>query len=261
MDRLKEISTQLGGVINQQNHSNFNFKERSVRELTVKNYKDYKISIDDFGEIFFTKIKVDCEFSISINNPDKLSSIDHLIEHSFYKLYIFTESYSEFLLGHRYNPFLDDRFKIFWVEFYSLVIGLNLLSDETVSIREDSLTLALHPDRNLHLILDDIIELVNNYQDILKLNRSARIFKKNVPESLRVLCPLLKKWAISDDGEREQAVSSLSEKQKINLVNKVDPFMNQINTFLDSFEDRPLSEEATLIASLAELISELKLTI
>jgi hypothetical protein len=44
------------------------------------------------------------------------------------------------------------------------------------------------------------------------------------------------------------------------LIKQVSPYMKDINTFLDSFKYQPLTEEATLIENLAELVSELEVT-
>jgi hypothetical protein len=49
----------------------------------------------------------------------------------------------------------------------------------------------------------------------------------------------------------------MSVKKKNELVHIVSPLLNDINNYLSSFEDRPLSEEAILIGNLAELVTEL----
>jgi hypothetical protein len=90
-------------------------------------------------------------------------------------------------------------------------------------------------------------------------NTQQKIYKKNIPDNLKSLFPLLKKWSVSDDDLREQLVEETSERQKKKLINTVYPFINEINEFLDSFKDEPLSEEAILIGNLAELVSELKI--
>ena len=51
-----------------------------------------------------------------------------------------------------------------------------------------------------------------------------------------------------------------TEKQKKKIVNKVYPYMTEINEFLNSFGDNPLSHEAILIGNLAELVSEIQIT-
>lgn len=260
MDNLKKYSVQLKGKIASQNLTDINFKERSFRTLSVRDYRNYRIEIDDFGDLYFTMIKVSSDFfTLSINNPNRLSSIDRQVTHdnSPYKLYIFKKSYSKFIKGHRYNPFVSDVFKSFWNTFINIIKDLKLSNDETISIREDGIGLALRVDRDLSLVLDEIINLIDKNKDVFKMQNTVKIFKKNIPENLQVLLPLMKKWAIPDDGEREQAIEGLSNNQKVKLINMVEPFMNEINKFLDSFEDGALTHEATLLGNLAELVSEL----
>ena len=74
--------------------------------------------------------------------------------------------------------------------------------------------MALASDRNLVSILDDFIDLVNKNGEIFRKEIRERIFKKNIPENLRHLIPLLKKWSIPDDSEREQLMEETKEKQK-----------------------------------------------
>ncbi len=89
-------------------------------------------------------------------------------------------------------------------------------------------------------------------------NANNGIIAKNIPDNLKHLIPLLKKYSISDDGEREQLVEDIDEKQKKKLIRSVEPFMSEINNFLDSFQDNHLSDEAILLGNLAELVSELQ---
>lgn len=44
------------------------------------------------------------------------------------------------------------------------------------------------------------------------------------------------------------------------LIEQVSPYMKEINTFLDSFNDKPLTERATIVGNLAELVTELEVT-
>jgi hypothetical protein len=51
----------------------------------------------------------------------------------------------------------------------------------------------------------------------------------------------------------------MQQKEKDRLINSVQPLFNEINTYLDSFKEKPLSEVAIQIGNLAELVSELKI--
>jgi hypothetical protein len=80
-----------------------------------------------------------------------------------------------------------------------------------------------------------------------------------LPEQFRQLKPLMEKWAVSDDQERSILIDEASQQALKKLVKAVSPHMEAINTFLDSFENRPLSDAAALLGTLAECATEAKL--
>jgi hypothetical protein len=82
---------------------------------------------------------------------------------------------------------------------------------------------------------------------------------ENVPPILRVLIPYAKKYSIADDLLRVQFGNGLSNKEKRELTNIVSPLFPDINNFLDSFGEDPLSDEAIVIGNLAEFVCELSL--
>jgi len=51
----------------------------------------------------------------------------------------------------------------------------------------------------------------------------------------------------------------MSQAQKDMLVAVVKPKFAKINSYLDSFDDKAVPREATMVGSLAELVSELML--
>ncbi|HWW41549.1 hypothetical protein, partial [Pedobacter sp.] len=135
---------------------------------------------------------------------------------------------------------------------------LQLSENESVFFYNNYISFALNSKRNLIQILDDVIDLVNCHNKVFEKASRSIIYKKNIPNNLRPLFPLFKKWSISDDVEREQLIEEISDLQKKKLVSTVGPLMKEINDFLDSFKNQPLTEEAILIGNLAELVSELK---
>jgi hypothetical protein len=96
---------------------------------------------------------------------------------------------------------------------------------------------------------------------IIEHNESKNKTIKNVndlPDNLRDLYTLFDKYAISDDQERDELIESLTSREIKSLIDKVDKRTGEINKFLDSFDDRPLTENAQLLMSLTELVTELK---
>ena len=91
------------------------------------------------------------------------------------------------------------------------------------------------------------------------MGSSISISSENIPLNLRGLVPLLNKWSVSDDNEREKLLAKTTNQQKIDLIATVYPLMDDINKFLDSFEDKPPTDEAIRIGDLAQLVSELKI--
>jgi hypothetical protein len=252
MDYLKELSKQLGGRIQTQNHSNWNLNGNSFRVIIARDYKGYKIEVNEFENLFQIGIKVESDLAFSINNPDKIFGFtDPTSIGDFpYKVY-FSDSKNDL------NLLQQSEFSPFWNSFAAKIRELELSKNESIFIYNNVIYLAISPKRSLVPIVDYVIDLINNNGSIFQKAKNGKIYAKNIPENLRHLIPLLKKWSISDDSEREQLIEETSEKQKNKLVNSIYPLMREINEFLDSFQDSPLTNEAILLGNLAELVSEL----
>ncbi|HRI02819.1 MAG TPA: hypothetical protein PLL77_03655 [Pyrinomonadaceae bacterium] len=82
----------------------------------------------------------------------------------------------------------------------------------------------------------------------------------NIPSELRDLLPFLAEWAIADDLERAEKIARSSKQERKILTDRVSPKIGLINNYLESFEGKPLSYEATLLGNLAELGSEVMLS-
>jgi hypothetical protein len=250
MDYLEILSEQFKGNIKSQEHQSYNFKEISYRRLIIKNYKQYKIEVDDFGSLFAIKIKANSDLAFSINNPDKLFLFDTPVSIKGLPYNVFVSEDNSTLLQ---NECLNK----FWNSIIDLSGKIKFYADETVFFYKNHIYFALHSDRNLIPIVDEIVDLVDANTDIFKKNDRRVISSKKVPANLKPLLPLLKKYSLSDDAEREELIDKMKKSQKIKIIKTVEPLMHEINHYLDSFKDSPLSEEAILIGNLAELVSEL----
>lgn len=81
----------------------------------------------------------------------------------------------------------------------------------------------------------------------------------SLPNGLRNLGPLLKRWAESDDADRSQLLEGASRRSLEKLVEAVEPHLAGIDKYLDSFGDRPMPEAATALGTLAECALEARL--
>jgi hypothetical protein len=252
MDYLKELAIHIGGKIKRQEILNANFKERSFRRLLIKNYKGYKIQIDDYGDVYLLGLNINSDLSFSINNPEKIFLYKKEINLGdvLYKVYASDVDY---------NPLKNESLQAFWKSFSDKIKVLQLSANESIFFYNNYISFALNPKRNLIQILDDTIDLISFHNKVFEKESKSIILEKNIPNNLRPLFPLLKKWSVSDDGEREQLIEETSKRQKKKLISTVEPLMKEINVFLDSFKNEPLNEEAILLGNLAELVSELKL--
>jgi hypothetical protein len=257
MDYLKQLSALLGGKIRSQNLSNWNLNGTSLRELIVKDYRGYKINIDEYDGIFEIRIiqdNLESDFALSINLPNKLHGFTTPTN-------VNNSNYNIYLSPHNYPNLLENKdFVEFWNPFCGILNELTLSEIEGVFFLRGAIYLALNYQRDLISTLDRTIDLINTSPLIFYKIENEKIFKRNIPEDLRPLIPLLKKWCVADDSEREQLMEETSARQKANLINAVYPHMVSINKFLDSFGDEPLSHEAILLGNLAELTSELQIT-
>ncbi len=107
--------------------------------------------------------------------------------------------------------------------------------------------------------LDQIIDFVNENKAIFKQKVAApKIDANNIPINIKEVLPFLKKYSISDDSERAELVEQMSDDEKATLREKIFPIMSEIESYLDSFKDKPFTLEASLILELAELVAELR---
>lgn len=247
----------MGGKIHSHHLINWNFNGTSYRELIVKDYKGFKIVIDEYEKIFDIHVigkSLGSDFAFAINIPNKLFFFNTptRFDGSSYKAYLAENDNVIDLLKNK-------DFLLFWESFCKMTNDLAFSNIEGVFFCTGEIHLALSFEQNIVPIIEYTIDLINSNPLIFYKVKDERIFKKSMPENLRALVPLLKKWSIPDDSEREQLMEETSEKQKKNLVKRVYPFMSEINRFLDSFGDEPLSHEAILLGNLAELVSELQI--
>jgi hypothetical protein len=111
-------------------------------------------------------------------------------------------------------------------------------------------------------VCDDVLKTLDILYQILALLPSAEeetINYRDLPEEFHKLIPWIKRWGICDDNERSDKIGKASSKVLAKLVDTVEPEFSIINTYLDSFTNKPLPEQAILLGALAESASEAKI--
>lgn len=73
---------------------------------------------------------------------------------------------------------------------------------------------------------------------------TLQLDRQNVPAGLRHLTPLAERWGIGDDVIRGDCVDSASAAERQELHDALRGPYDEITAWLDSFGDRPMSDEA-----------------
>lgn len=251
MDYLQQIRENIGGKIIAQEYSNANVQGVSHRQLALSNLNGFRIRVDDFETMCSVGIKVNSVFAFSINRPDPTFAYIIPVRKNGFPYEIYISKYKpNFSIGDL------DRFFSVMAEF---LIELRLQAEEGFFIYSNLVSFVLRTDRDITRILRESTCILTLDPTIFSTSKKEISFSnKDIPDILKPLSPLLKEWAISDDSEREVARNNMTHAEKRELIDIVWPLMSEINKYLDSFERRPVPEAATLIGSLAELVSELK---
>jgi len=251
MDYLKELSVQLEGKIKQQFETDVNIGV-STRQLLIKSYRQFHVEINEYANKYSISLKVYSTLHFSINRPDNI-----FLYHQPNKLKDFPYMVYTREQGH-VSP-QNKTFQKFWDLFSVLLNNFQLTVSESVFFYSNMVIFALDSKRDLVKALDKIIDLLIENSMIFKKESRQKINPKNIPDNLKVLLPLLKKYSVSDDSERDELVEQMSNNRKILLKRNVVPLMSEIETFLDSFVNKVFTHEASLISDLAELVAELRI--
>lgn len=87
----------------------------------------------------------------------------------------------------------------------------------------------------------------------------AELVEQEVPEALRDLIPLAKKFGIGDDAERGEVISIATETERAELLRRVGPKLNLIDSWLGDFPGDGLTETSVFFLYLGEAYEEIRL--
>jgi hypothetical protein len=77
-----------------------------------------------------------------------------------------------------------------------------------------------------------------------------------LPVPFHPLIPLIRKWAIYDDGDRSDLLTTASKPALSKMIEKVSPYLAAIDSYLDSFGKQPPTERPCALGTLAECVLE-----
>jgi len=132
--------------------------------------------------------------------------------------------------------------------------ALSLDHGESLHILQGQI--ALYLKRNEIKVVLEAITIFSKFVCSLPEGKDEAIDFENLPKEFHALIPLIKRWGIADDDERNEVLSKASSSTINRLVQKVTPYFDAINHYLNSFTDVPLPEHAVALRSLAECVSE-----
>jgi len=228
------------------NLSDSNLRDNSTRVFKLKDKDGHKFKVYAFTERIAIEIKLATSIHFSVNLPDNICLANKLLKNS-YGLKIFTNHSQDIAILNCISLINAD------------IQNLRLKSNEGIIIYRNGIQLVVDKSRQL---IQEILTL-QKISEILERtfpDNPETIDTSKIPGNLLDLIPILSEWAISDDAEREEKISKSSKGKLKKMVDIVNPKMEIINSYLDSFKSEPLSYEATLIGNLAELVSELSLS-
>ena len=221
-----------------------NLNDNSTRLFKFKDNQDNRFKIWVFTESVKLETPLTTSLLFSINFPDKVCLAKKQLSEVSGIGKIFTDNSK------------DDQIQLCIKLLNDSLKSLNFDINEGLTVYRNSLQLTLKQDRQ---ILPEI-EVLNKIKSLIELNfpdKSSETDYSDLPIDLRQLLLKLKSFAISDDFERDELIEGLSTKQRTDLIKLIEPKIGEINLFLGTFGDRPLTEGAIGLQCLAELTTEI----
>ena len=108
-----------------------------------------------------------------------------------------------------------------------------------------------------HPTAERVLSILNAVVDHMphESSKSVSLDVDALPDSLRLLAPLLTKWTIGDDEERSRKLKRSAASTRQKLIDAVIPHLQAIDAYLDSFGENP-PEDACAFGSLAQAALE-----
>src|SRR4029077_5607505 len=149
----------------------------------------------------------------------------------------------------------DQRVLINKAEFSSLIRELALQAEEKLSIFRNEISVYLKKPSMARVMacIDGLTTLATNIEVT-----EEEPDLTTLPAQLHPLIPLIRKWAIDDDSNREDFLENMPKAMLQRFVEEVEPYLHSIDSDLDSYGQKPPPEEACALGRLAECAVEAK---
>jgi hypothetical protein len=241
--RIKDLLKEFRPTSQKTNRYNPNIQENCFRYFTF-NKDGIKIKAFIFSTKILLEIKVNTSLLFAVNIPDIICTANKALNKQIEGHKIYTNNSNDSLIITCIN-LIENEIK-----------DLRLKENEGLFVYNNVLHLAIYQQRELVPEINSLIKLKSKIE---QPEIKSEIAFSNLPNDLQDLIPFLEKWALSDDDEREQKINQSSKIELAKVIDVVNPKMNIINNYLDSFKEEALPSEAILIGNLAELVTEITL--
>lgn len=221
-----------------------NLNDKSTRLFKFKDDQDNRFKIWVFTDTVKLETPLTTSLLFSINFPDKVCLAKRLLLEVSGIGKIFTDNSKDDQIQSCVKLINDD------------LKSLNFDFNEGLTVYRNSIQLTLKQDRQM---LPEI-EVLKKIKLLLQLNFPNEIEEvdfSDLPTDLRQILNKFGSLAISDDFERDEKIQTLTKKQRTDFIETLEPKLENINSFLDTFSNKSLSEGAIRLQSLAELLIEL----
>ena len=221
-----------------------NLSDKSTRLFKFSDDQDNRFKIWVFSDTVKMEIPMATSLLFSINFPDKVCLANKKLKNISGVGIVFTDNSKDDQIQSCIELLNDD------------LKSLQFDNNEGLTVYGNSLQLTLKPGRQL---LPEI-EACKKIKSLIELNfpdKTSEADYSDLPTDLRQILLKYETLAISDDFERDELIGELSTKQRNDLIKSIEPKLEEINLFLDTFGDKPLTEGAIGLQCLAELTIEL----
>lgn len=238
-DHIKNTLQEFKPVGKKINLQHQNLQEQCNRYYSFKKDEN-KFKLFIFNERLMLEVKATTKLLFALNLPDLVCFANKLSNMTGHKLFIANSN--------------DDLVKTAVDAINEDILLLNFAITEGMFVYGNAIQLVLNKTR---ILINEINILSSIKSKLTHESEDQKLDFSGVPIALEGLEPFLNKWAISDDEERDEAISQASKEELEQLNKYVNPKMKTINEYLDSFNNGVMTDEAILIGNLAELVTQI----